>query len=63
MTPDEARLANERIRAWPPEDRASFLRLTDREKLLVGEAVALLDIRPCSEPVDPLTIDLRGSLT
>lgn len=60
MNADEARLANERIREWPSEDRASFLRLTDREKLLVGEAVALLDIRPAPEPTEPLTIDLRA---
>ena len=62
MTPDEARLATHRMRAWSGAERQVFLRLPDREKLLVGEAAALLDIAPYShDPADDeVLIDLRS---
>lgn len=62
MTGDEAKIVVARVRAWDRADREALAALPAREAALIGDAVLLLDARPC----DPVTaadgvveVDLR----
>lgn len=46
LTVGQVRLARERIRGWPREEREALTRMTEAEARLIVEAVAELDIRP-----------------
>lgn len=46
LTPDEIRVARERIRKWPIEERMALTRMTEHEVTMIMLLVALLDARP-----------------